>query len=173
MVASDLSELSRERDFLRNGFVVLEGFLGESNVVEIQPLVESLLRSPRGLGCTRPHNTLVPLRWNDPVVQLILMSERRVKLLREVLEAEDLKWISGCVSITEAQSPALWWHQDWWCWDHVVSYRRAAAQVAILMLSDGDNREERRTPSATKLSSQKRTDTRGVAGYARSGCRRP
>ena len=30
--------------------------------------------------------------------------------------ADDLRWISGYVSAKEPRSPALWWHQDWWCW---------------------------------------------------------
>jgi ectoine hydroxylase-related dioxygenase (phytanoyl-CoA dioxygenase family) len=53
--------------------------------------------------------------------------------------ADDLKWISGYVSIKEASSRALWWHQDWWCWDHSVSYRREAPQIAALCyLADTD-----------------------------------
>src|SRR5262245_62574851 len=40
-------------------------------------------------------------------------------------------------STKAARSPALSWHQDWWCWDHAVTYRPAAPQVAILcFLSD-------------------------------------
>jgi ectoine hydroxylase-related dioxygenase (phytanoyl-CoA dioxygenase family) len=44
----------------------------------------------------------------------------------------DLKWISGYVSIKEPRSPALWWHQDWWCWDHPVSYQKRPPQIAVL-----------------------------------------
>ena len=29
-------------------------------------------------------------------------------------------------------SPPLWWHQDWWCWDHPLTYRRMAPQIAVL-----------------------------------------
>lgn len=101
--------------------------------------VDSLLRLPHDSGCTRPHNTLLPLRWNDRITQLVLMSERRVQVLGGALEADDLKWISGYVSIKDAHSRPLWWHQDWWCWDHASSYRRPAPQVATLCyLSDTD-----------------------------------
>ncbi|HEX7299819.1 MAG TPA: phytanoyl-CoA dioxygenase family protein [Solirubrobacteraceae bacterium] len=55
-----------------------------------------------------------------------------MRRLWEVLGGNDLRWISGYASLKEARSPALWWHQDWWCWDHAVSGRRAAAQVALL-----------------------------------------
>ena len=69
---------------------------------------------------------------DDPIVQLLLMSERRVQALVDALGADDLRWISGYISVKEAHSPALWWHQDWWCWDHSVSYQREAPQVATL-----------------------------------------
>lgn len=120
------------RDFVREGFVVLKGFLDKCEMAQVRTLVESLLCFPHELACTRPHNTLIPLRWNDPVVQQFLMSARRVQALVDALGADDLKWISGYISIKEAYSPALWWHQDWWCWDHSVSYQREAPQVATL-----------------------------------------
>jgi len=118
--------------FVRDGFVVLDQFLDGSEIAEVQTAVESLVASPPDCACSRPNNTLLPLRWNDRIVQLLLASERRVQVLTESLGAGDLRWISGYVSIKDARSLALWWHQDWWCWDHVVSYRRAAPQVAVL-----------------------------------------
>jgi hypothetical protein len=65
----------------------------------------------------RPGNDLIPLRWNDGIVARILGLRQRMRLLRDLLRANDLKWLSGYVSIKAAHSPALWWHQDWWCWD--------------------------------------------------------
>src|SRR6266851_2201843 len=79
-----------------------------------------------------PHNILVPLRWNDPIVRLLPKSDRRVQALTDGLRADDLKWISGYVSVKEPHSPPLWWHQDWWCWDHPLSYRRMAPQIGVL-----------------------------------------
>ena len=116
----------------RDGFIVLKAFLDENEVTEIKTAVEALFSAPHDPTCSRPHNTLLPLRWKDRIVQLILSSERKAQVLSEALNADDPKWISGYVSIKEAHSPPLWWHQDWWCWDHVVSYRRSAAQVATL-----------------------------------------
>jgi ectoine hydroxylase-related dioxygenase (phytanoyl-CoA dioxygenase family) len=120
------------QDFASVGFALLKGFLDSREVAEVQILVASLLPMRRDGACTRPHNTLSPLRWNDRIVELVLTSERRLRVLNEVLRADDLKWISGYISTKEAHSPALWWHQDWWCWDHVASYRRRAPQVATL-----------------------------------------
>jgi hypothetical protein len=128
-MASHQDRVSR---FSRDGFVTLSGYLGQDEVALARALVESRLRQPSEPGCVRPNNTLLPLRWNDPLVQLLLLSERRMGALREAVGGSDLKWISGYISIKEASSPPLWWHQDWWCWDHAVSYRREASQIALL-----------------------------------------
>jgi Phytanoyl-CoA dioxygenase (PhyH) len=119
--------------FLRDGFTVLYRFLDEVEVKDARVGVEEVVAAPRLCGaCTRPHNTLLPLRWNDSVVRLVLASSARVWALAEAVAATDPKWISGYVSVKEARSPALWWHQDWWCWDHPVSFRRPASQIAVL-----------------------------------------
>ena len=120
------------KDFVRDGFVVLHRFLSGSEIAEIQIAVTSLVHSPPDSACSRPNNTLLPFRWNNRIVEIALASKHRLQVLAEVLGAEDLKWISGFVSIKDARSPALWWHQDWWCWDHPVSYRQASPQVALL-----------------------------------------
>ena len=121
-----------EADLASHGFQVLKSFLEPSELPIVRSLVGSVLTSSRDISCTRPHNTLVPLRWNDAIVRLLLASERRVQAIAEVSRAQDLKWISGYVSIKEPGSPALWWHQDWWCWDHPVSYHRAPPQISVL-----------------------------------------
>lgn len=118
--------------FVRDGFAVLNRFLNSSEVESIQTAVDSLVNSPPDSACARPHNTLLPFRWNNPIVQIVLAVKHRVHLLKQALGAYDPKWISGYVSIKEAHSPALWWHQDWWCWDHPVSYQQASPQVALL-----------------------------------------
>jgi ectoine hydroxylase-related dioxygenase (phytanoyl-CoA dioxygenase family) len=87
---------------------------------------------PQRAACERPHNTLVPLRWDHSIVARVLADETRRARLGEIVDSEDLRWISGYVSVKEPRSPALWWHQDWWCWDHHVSYRVEAPQVALL-----------------------------------------
>jgi Phytanoyl-CoA dioxygenase (PhyH) len=118
--------------FVRDGFAVLNQFLNGGEVEKIQTAVDSIINSPPDSACSRPHNTLLPFRWNNPIVQIVLASKKRVRLLKQAFGTDDLKWISGYVSIKEARSPALWWHQDWWCWDHPVSYRQASPQVALL-----------------------------------------
>jgi ectoine hydroxylase-related dioxygenase (phytanoyl-CoA dioxygenase family) len=103
--------------------------------------VDVVLAGPEVPGCVREHNRLAPLRWDDPLVELLLADPGRRAALADALGAEDLRWISGYVSTKEPGSSALSWHRDWWCWDHAVSLRPAAAQVAVLVyLGDTDER---------------------------------
>ena len=118
--------------FVRDGFARLDGFLGRSEVADVQAAVDALATSTPACTCSRPHNTLLPLRWTDSAVRLILASRRRMLALAGAVGADDLKWISGYISIKEANSPPLWWHQDWWCWDHAVSFEWHAPQIAVL-----------------------------------------
>jgi ectoine hydroxylase-related dioxygenase (phytanoyl-CoA dioxygenase family) len=111
---------------------VLRRFLHASELSPLRAAVDHVLTAPLPRGCERPHNTLTPLRWNDEIVERVLDSDRRANALVQAVGAEDLRWISAYVSVKNARSAALWWHQDWWCWDHQVSYRPSAVQVAVL-----------------------------------------
>src|SRR5215210_4125007 len=122
----------RQSAFAANGFVVLRQFLRQPEVAQLEKQLESLVREGREGGCTRPNNTLLPLRWDDEIVQLILHSKQRIAIVCDAVSADDLRWISGYISTKEARSAPLAWHQDWWCWSHRVTYRRAAPQIAVL-----------------------------------------
>jgi hypothetical protein len=90
---------------MRDGYTVLPGWL--SDVAAACAAAGAVAAVP---ACTRENNTLLPLRWSDELVGLLL-----------------------------AHTGALDWHQDWWCWDHPASYEPATAQVALLVyLSDTD-----------------------------------
>ncbi|MCI4319170.1 MAG: phytanoyl-CoA dioxygenase family protein [Thermoplasmata archaeon] len=132
IVRAESSRANLELD----GFAQLKGFLDPEETSKVRTLVDETLKLPHETACARPNNMLVPLRWNDPIVQLLLRSESRIRELSRAMGADDLKWISGYISIKEARSPALWWHSDWWCWDHAISFRREAAQVAVLTYLD-------------------------------------
>jgi ectoine hydroxylase-related dioxygenase (phytanoyl-CoA dioxygenase family) len=132
---------SRFASFRSEGFAVLEGFLHGETLERVRREVAAVLARPLPAGCERPHNTLAPLRWDDGAVAAILSADRRMAAVSAAIGADDLRWISAYVSVKQPHSAPLWWHQDWWCWDHPVSYRRAASQVAVLCyLSDTSER---------------------------------
>jgi hypothetical protein len=119
-------------DLRRDGFTVIEGLLQADELPALRAEVERVLAGPLPPGCERPHNTLAPLAWDDPLVDRVLARHERRDVLAAALEAGDLRWISGYVSVKAPRSEALAWHQDWWCWDHPVSFWPESAQVAVL-----------------------------------------
>jgi len=130
-----LQECSQQIPFptlSKDGFAVLKEFLDQSEVGQIGELVQTAMSRPHNSNCARPHNTLIPLRWNDSIVQRVVLSECRLQALRDASNGDDLRWISGYISSKEPLSPPLWWHQDWWCWNHPVSYRCKPVQIALL-----------------------------------------
>jgi ectoine hydroxylase-related dioxygenase (phytanoyl-CoA dioxygenase family) len=124
-------------DLRGDGFTLIEGLVERHELPAVRAEVERVLAGPLPPGCERPHNTLAPLAWDAPIVNRLLASRERRRVLADALAAQDLRWISGYVSVKDPRSEALEWHQDWWCWDHPVSFRPAASQVALLCyLSD-------------------------------------
>jgi hypothetical protein len=122
-----------------DGYAVLPQLLSCAEVRVARADVERILRAPAGPSCERAHNTLVPLRWDTPLVRRVL--DRRAARVAEAAGGDDLRWISGYVSVKDPHSEPLDWHQDWWCWDHPVSLRPDPAQVALLVyLTDTSER---------------------------------
>src|SRR4051812_35223312 len=113
----------------REGYAVLPGLIGGADVVRCRKSISSL-RATRADGmCDRPNNSLVPLRWDDLPVMSVLRDEAGLRRVRLAAGGTDLRWTSGYLSIKAPFSGPLWWHQDWWCWDHPVTRREHAAQV--------------------------------------------
>ena len=124
-------------NLVADGWALLPALLNDGAVQEIRSASESLGRE-RGInGCDRPNNTLVPLRWSDDVVMTALAAPGVADAVRAVTGNGDLRWTSAYLSLKDPFSGALWWHSDWWAWDHPLTRRRAAAQVAVLCYLDG------------------------------------
>jgi len=124
--------MDRDTAFLADGFVRLPQFVEAHELCALAAAVDAALALDRPPCMERPGNDLMPLRWDDAIVATMLGSARRIAAIEATLRARHLTWISGYVSTKVPHSPALWWHQDWWCWDHPVSYRVPASQVALL-----------------------------------------
>jgi ectoine hydroxylase-related dioxygenase (phytanoyl-CoA dioxygenase family) len=118
--------------FCQRGFALIPSLLDPDEIDGARHEADEVLAAPRLGGCDRPFNALTPLRWNDPVVHRCLTSPPRLIAIADAIGATDLRWISGYISVKAANSPPLWWHQDWWCWDHPVTLRAEAAQVSVL-----------------------------------------
>jgi hypothetical protein len=131
--ASPAPEAAREAAFAHDGYALLERFVNPDELAGLRTEVDDVLAQPLPPGCERPNNTLAPLRFDHAIVRRMLGSQGRLAAVAAGCGARDLRWISAYVSVKEPHSAALWWHQDWWCWDHPVSRRPDAPQVAVLL----------------------------------------
>jgi hypothetical protein len=61
---------------------VLNRFLN-SEVTDIQTVVDSLLDSPPDSVCSRPHKILLPFRWNTRIMQIVLTFKHRMHVLSQ------------------------------------------------------------------------------------------
>jgi hypothetical protein len=122
--------------FAVDGFTVLRDFLSPFDAAAIRDAVPAL-RTARAIdACERPNNTLVALRWDDMPVTSVLVGGARVRRVATATGGTDLRWTSGYLSIKDPHSGPLWWHQDWWCWNHPVTFEPEAPQVALLCYLD-------------------------------------
>ena len=53
----------------------------------------------------------------------------------------DTVFSSGYLISKPAKSPPLFWHQDWWGWDHPSSYTRTVAQFFVMIYLQKTDRE--------------------------------
>ncbi len=118
------------------GHGIIPSSLDTDVLRRIRAYAAQALDAPLHTGMSRPGNDLVPLRWDHPIVAEMLGAPSRIQAIAALIGARNLKWISAYLTSKAPFSPALWWHQDWWCWDHPISFQRAAAQVAMLCYLD-------------------------------------
>lgn len=120
------------RPFSTTGYAILRGLLDCEALIEARTAVNAALTGTVETGMNRIGNDLVPLRWCDPCVALILNRPAAMNVIIQAIGARDLRWISAYITSKAPHSPPLFWHQDWWCWDHPVSFDDSAPQVALL-----------------------------------------
>lgn len=118
--------------FAEDGHAIVESLFAQPDLALLAELVERRLAQPHDPGMNRVGNDLVPLRWNDPIVLALLTRHAALARIAEAAVATDLRWISAYISSKPAHSPALPWHQDWWAWDHPVSFAPHAPQIAVV-----------------------------------------
>ncbi len=73
---------------------MLNRFLN-SEVTDLQTVVDSLLDLPPDSNCSRPHKTLLLFRWNTRIVQIRFDLQTPYARSITTLGADDLKWIPG------------------------------------------------------------------------------
>ena len=63
----------------------------------------------------------------------MLIGNDKLKEIFRILGFDDTRFSSGYIISKPNYSPALFWHQDWWGWDHPLSYTVQIAQVFVMI----------------------------------------
>ena len=63
----------------------------------------------------------------------MLIGNEKLKEIFRILGFDDTRFSSGYIISKPNNSPALFWHQDWWGWDHPLSYTVQIAQVFVMI----------------------------------------
>src|SRR6266566_1447714 len=133
------NEAPAERDLFReNGYVVvrnaietgmIEAVLGRAKALVSQAGMLHRRRFPR-------QGSMLPTSLTDPVWADLITHPAIIRAMSS-LGAEDLHWLSGYVISKPPHSPRLWWHQDWWAWQHPISCALMPAQVSVMIYPAG------------------------------------
>lgn len=124
-------------DLERDGYCIaknrLPGALISALKTDASAIAETLDAAHRERN--RSQGSLVQLADHPSFAKVIGAGEVR-EAMRE-LAFPDPRFSSGYLINKPAQSPALFWHQDWWAWDDAISYTPEIAQVFVMIyLSD-------------------------------------
>jgi hypothetical protein len=122
--------------FAADGYEVLPRLLTSDETSAVAARLDGL-RATRAVGvCERPNNVLVPLRWDDGAVTELLHHDELLGRVAAACRGADLRFTSAYLSLKDPASGPLWWHQDWWCWQHPVTWAAPAPQVALVCYLD-------------------------------------
>ncbi|MCB5906193.1 phytanoyl-CoA dioxygenase family protein [Streptomyces pinistramenti] len=125
-----------------DGFCLIKGALPPGLVARLRDLAERKLHSEKAQHFRRyaHHGSLIPVHVEDDPHADVLTSHALTDAFRR-LGFTDPRWISGYVIAKPPRSPGLWWHQDWWAWDHDLSHARQPAQVFCMLYLQRTRRE--------------------------------
>lgn len=129
--------MSGHDDFLRKGYARLPGVLPPDEIARLRTLAAEILGqlSQDHRAANRSQGSLVSIATDDRFAPLAAHPSLRAAFERLGYRAPRLS--SGFLISKPGNSPALFWHQDWWGWDLELSYGPEPAQIgAMIYLTD-------------------------------------
>lgn len=128
--------MSRWAEFERRGFVVFRNFLEASLLAQAARWCDDAIESvpSRHLTLFRSQGSCVDISNHPDFADLI--GHVGLSRLFDALDLGGQVFCSGSVIRKPPQSPALFWHQDWWGWGNGISHAPRAPQVNVLIYLD-------------------------------------
>ena len=117
---------------IADGYCVIEDVLKEEMLTRLQTVTDELLdaQTEDERATHRSSGSMISV-YMHPLFAELVVYPRALQAL-EALGFLRPKWSSGYVISKPAQSPPLFWHQDWWGWDDPCSYTALPQQLFLM-----------------------------------------
>ncbi len=126
-------DADQRRKLLRDGFCLFEQVLDGRLLDRTRTIADALLdrQPPEHFEQQKSTGSMISV-YDDPAFAELVSCPAAIDALGR-LGFPRPKWWSGFVISKPAHSPPLFWHQDWWGWNHPVSYGDPVPQQLFLM----------------------------------------
>lgn len=134
--------LYEHRETLNNqGFAVVKDYLSGSMLWALSVQSDGALSAlaPEHRDEYRSQGSLVNL-GDHPEFSHLITSVELLNLISG-LGYRSCRWLAGYLISKPANSPALFWHQDWWGWDHPISYSAQLTGIGVMIYLSDTHRE--------------------------------
>jgi hypothetical protein len=124
---------ARREQLLRDGYCVFEQVLDRPMLAELTEVTERLLAEvpPADAERYRYQGSNISLAYQHPVFPRLFTWPKALEALA-ALGFDEPKWWSAFLLSKAPHAPPLYWHQDWWAWDHPCSADPTPQQVFLM-----------------------------------------
>jgi hypothetical protein len=127
-----IAELEKCDQLIRDGFCVFESILNKTMVSRVTDASNRLLdaQDSEHFESQKSTGSLVCV-WDDPFFSELIGWQPALDALSS-LGYDRPTFSTGFVISKPAESPPLFWHQDWWGWNHLHSYTPEPQQIFLM-----------------------------------------
>ena len=127
------TDTDKRRKLLQDGFCLFEQILDCELLEQTRKISDALLdgQPPEHFEQQKSTGSMISV-FDDPAFAELVRCPAAIDALAG-LGFPRPKWWSGFVISKPPHSPPLFWHQDWWGWNHPVSYGDPVPQQVFLM----------------------------------------
>ncbi len=121
------------QDLQQDGYTIAKNLLPQSLLAKLCQQRDEVLDalSPEHRDTYRSQGSLVNMGDHPKFSHLIALPLFQ-RLIRD-LGFSNTRWLAGYLISKPPGSPALFWHQDWWGWDHPLSYTPRMPGLGIMI----------------------------------------
>ncbi len=116
-------------NLINDGYCVADDILGTAMLDRLRQAVRDSLAT-KELSNEDNFGSLIHCEFENPVFADLIAWPQSFQLL-EAMGFTDVRWMSFFLINKPPHSKALWWHQDWFLWDHPVSAEPTPTQVFL------------------------------------------